>query len=60
MSSNMIKGIASWAHLSTPNTKWEEDRYEISLEVESGKVLKRLKTWQSKLPEGMIATLKTL
>ena len=33
---------------------------EVSLEVESGKVLKRLKTWQSKLPEEMIMTLKTL
>ena len=35
MSSNMIKGKASWAHLTTPNTKWEEDRYEISLEVDA-------------------------
>ena len=35
MSSNMIKGLASWAHLTTPNTKWEEDRYEITLEVDA-------------------------
>ena len=32
---NMIKGLASWAFLTTPNTKWEEDRYEITIEVDA-------------------------
>jgi len=35
MTSKMIKGIASWAHLTTPNTKWETDKYEITLEVDA-------------------------
>lgn len=29
----MIKGLASWAFLTKPNDRWEEDRYEITLEV---------------------------
>ncbi|MDA7525600.1 hypothetical protein N8525_00410 [Verrucomicrobiales bacterium] len=33
---------------------------EISQEVETGKVFQRLKAWQSKLPEGMIDTLRAL
>lgn len=31
--SNMIRGIASWAFLTVPNTKWEEPRFELTLEV---------------------------